>query len=220
MVAEGIFGSRYQEGERPNHAMLDFEVTGAFSGELKVVFWSHRLRLTLTCSDKIKMCLSRFEEVMEHLLSQIVVHMLRGETNDVTPVAENAVLQTHIFEVDKECKSVNLVSVREELSRAGLVASHAPNGKSVLVTEGMSRIIVYSSAAIQVMTRCFSEARDLVGAVAARLVGGMIGNLSYRLTCMGCIFLGCPCSLGSLLLLVGSIGCLHHLVLGHLLGRL
>ena len=135
-------------------------------GELKLTLWSHRVRLTLTCSDKTKMSMQMFEDMMIHLLHMVVRPILKREASVVVLASENAVLQTHLFVDDVECKSVSLMQVQERLLSSELEASHAPNGTSVLVRQGISRLVLYRSGVIQVRTRCIKEAEELVCMVA------------------------------------------------------
>ena len=171
-VSEGLFGSK-QKSERAHHALMTFRLTGSFHGELKVVAWLHRLRLTLICSEENKMDLSRFGKMVDQLLSEVVTHVLKKEASELTHVAENGVMQTHMFDVDKECKSVSLIEVHKELADAGLAASHAPDGKSVIVRRGLSRVVLYRFGALQVMTRDFQEAEELVQDVVTCLDRGI-----------------------------------------------
>ena len=168
-VDQGLFvgvGNRHTSIDNAHHVLLTFLVMGSMCGELKLTLWSHRVRLTLTCSDKTKMSMQMFEDMMIHLLHMVVRPILKREASVVVLASENAVLQTHLFVDDVECKSVSLMQVQERLLSSELEASHAPNGTSVLVRQGISRLVLYRSGVIQVRTRCIKEAEELVCMVA------------------------------------------------------
>ena len=152
-----------------HHVLLTFAISGSMCGELRLTLWSHRLRLTLTCSEKPKMSMQRFEDMMSCVLCMMVGPVLKREASTFAMASENAVLQTHLFVDDIECKSVSLMQVQEKLLSAGLEASHVPNGTYVLVRRGISRLVLYRTGVIQVRTRCLREAEELVSMVSACL---------------------------------------------------